>query len=110
MAKLKHLLTAILFLTQLCSHAQTYRMQYIGVDVDSSLLQQHAGLQSSFSSRLEASLYVNNLSSLLQSKGYITASVDSLQLDSASGRALVYLGDQYKWARLSTAPANLPLL
>jgi outer membrane protein assembly factor BamA len=110
MAKLKHLLTAILFLTQLCSHAQAYRMQYLGVDVDSSRLQHDAGLQSSFPSRLEASLYVNNLSSLLQSKGYITASVDSLQLDSASGRAIIYLGDQYKWARLSTSTANLPLL
>jgi outer membrane protein assembly factor BamA len=85
-------------------------MQYIGVDVDSSRLQQYAGLQSAFPSRLEASLYVNNLSSLLQSKGYITASLDSLQLDSVSGRVVIYLGDQYKWARLSTSPANLTIL
>src|SRR5690349_9485751 len=108
MAKLKHLLTAILLLTQLCTHAQAYRMQYIGVDVDSSFLKQQAGLQSSFPSRIEASIYLNELPSLLQSKGYITASLDSLQMDSVSGKALIYLGDQYKWARLSTDPANLP--
>ena len=110
MAKLKHLLTAILFLTQLCTHAQAYRMQYIGVDVDSSFLKQQAGLQSSFPSRIEASIYLNELPSLLQSKGYITASLDSLQMDSASGKALIYLGDLYKWARLSTDPANLPVM
>jgi outer membrane protein assembly factor BamA len=110
MAKLKHLLTVFFFLTQLCAYAQVYKMQYIGVDVDASRLQHDEGLQSSFPSRLEASLYINNLPSLLQSKGYITASVDSLQLDSASGKAIVFLGDHYKWARLSTALANLPLL
>ncbi len=110
MAKLKHLLTAILFLTQLCAHAQAYRMQYIGVDVDSSLLKQQAGLQSTFPSRIEASIYLNELPSLLQSKGFITASLDSLQMDSASGKALIYLGDQYKWASLSTDPANLPIM
>lgn len=85
-------------------------MQYIGVDVDSSFLKQQAGLQSSFPSRIEASIYLNELPSLLQSKGYITASLDSLQMDSASGRALIFLGDQYKWARLSTDPANLPIM
>src|SRR6476659_3517908 len=93
MAKLKHLLTVFFFLTQLCAHAQVYKMQYIGVDVDSSRLHHDENLQSTFPSRLEASLYINNLPSLLQSKGYITASVDSLQLDSASGQAIVFLGD-----------------
>jgi outer membrane protein assembly factor BamA len=110
MAKLKHLLSLLLVLTQCCAFAQSYRVTYIGVDVDSSVLLQKASLQTAFPTKAEAALYAVKLPSLLQSKGYITASVDSMQLDSTAASVYVYLGEQYKWAKINTAPQNAALL
>ena len=48
-------------------------------------------------------MYLFQLPSVLQSKGYITASIDSVNYDSLSATAVVYLGEQYKWARINTS-------
>lgn len=108
MTKLKHLLTAISFLTTFCSRAQ-YVVRYQTPEGDTSL-QQKFSFQQNFSSLAEASVYLVQLPSLLQSKGYITASVDSLRFDSTSARVLIYLGDQYKWAKIATREQDAALL
>ena len=105
MAKLKHLVAAIVFLT-VCQAlpAQGYKVFYKGVDVDSSVLKEKLSLKEDFISRTEANIYVGSLSSLIQSKGFITASVDSMWFDSASAIVQLYLGEQYKWAKVSSPP------
>jgi len=110
MTKLKHLLTAILFLTQFCVKAQSYYVHYTGADVDSTTLVEKAKLKKSFASQLEASLYITRLASLLQNQGYITASVDTIRYDSADARIHIFLGEQYKWANINTPPENAALL
>lgn len=90
--------------------AQTYPVHYVGVDADSASLQQKAALQTSFPSRTEASFYLAKLPSLLQSKGWITASVDSMQVDSTEASVYLFLGEQYKWATITTSPQNSALL
>lgn len=109
-AKLKHLLAAITFLTTFyIGKAQSYSVYYKTPIGDTSL-QQKLSLQRNFSSKTEAALYFVQLPSLLQGKGYITASVDSVHYDSLFATAIVYLGEQYKWAKISTAEQDVAIL
>ena len=104
MAKIKHLCAAISFLTvSVTAVCQSYTLIFKGADNDTSKFQK-IGLQRSFKTKAEASIYVLKLPSLLQSSGYITASVDSARYDSATGSVVLYTGDQYKWATLHVDP------
>ena len=110
MAKLKHLLAAISFLTTFCiSKAQSYSVFYKTPDGDTSLAQK-ISLQKVFASQIEASLYVVRLPSLLQSKGYITASIDSMRFDSLFANVVIYPGEQYKWAKVITREQDAAIL
>ena len=110
MAKLKHLLAAISFLTTFCFvEAQSYVVDYRTPEGDTSIRQKFS-LQKDFASRAEAGLYLVQLPALLQGKGYITASLDSVQYDSTSAVAFVYEGELYKWAKIDTRQQDLPVL
>lgn len=110
MAKLKHLLTAISFLTTFCiGKAQTYVVAYRTPGGDTSLSQKFS-LQRNFPSQAEASLYIVQLPGVLQGKGYITASLDSVRYDSASALAVLYTGEQYRWANIHTREQDASLL
>jgi len=110
MAKLKFLLAAISFLTTYhISTAQSYIVSYKTPEGDTSISQKLL-LQSVFSSRAEASVYVVQIPLLLQNKGYITSSVDSTLFDSLSASATIYLGEQYKWAKISTRQQDAAIL
>ncbi|HYC29911.1 MAG TPA: hypothetical protein VEB42_13860, partial [Chitinophagaceae bacterium] len=50
--------------------------------------------------------YVQSLPALLQSKGFIAASVDSVHTDSTSTVISLYVGDAFKWAYLNTGQVN----
>lgn len=82
--------------------AQSYKVFYKGVDTDSTALKDKLSLKEDFTSRAEANIYVASLPSYIQGKGFITASIDSMWFDSASASVQLYLGEQYKWARVST--------
>jgi outer membrane protein assembly factor BamA len=64
-------------------------------DVSSAL-----GLQQTFDDRVVCSQYIFGLPKLLQTKGFVTASVDSVQMDSSKAEVLVFLGQSYRWANL----------
>ncbi|HEU4633055.1 MAG TPA: hypothetical protein VFS22_03665, partial [Flavisolibacter sp.] len=108
MAKLKQLFSVIFVLTQWSSYAQSYLVQYIAED--STVLQQKAALQTQFFSRNEASLYILRLPALLQGRGFLTASVDSMELDSASAKVRLFLGEQYQWARITIPSQSAAVL
>ena len=80
--------------------AGKYNLHIRGVDKDSATIISKTGLQTSFANRTDCSKYINKLSSYLQSKGYLTASVDSLRYDSAFARIVLFVGDLYGWAQL----------
>ena len=110
MTKLKHLFAAISFLTTFYTGgAQSYTVFYRSGEGDTSL-QQKLSLQKNFSTQPEAILYIMQLPSLHQSKGFITASVDSIQYDSLFAKAVIYLGEYYQWAKISTRPQDAGLL
>jgi outer membrane protein assembly factor BamA len=85
----------------------TYPLQYTIADAtlaDSTLLQNR------FASQLAAIEYVAGLPALLQTKGYVTASVDSTRFDSTGGQVYLFLGQAYKWASVATNPADADVL
>ncbi|HEX2606145.1 MAG TPA: hypothetical protein VHK91_02155, partial [Flavisolibacter sp.] len=112
MAKINHLLTAFLVLTLLWgqSYAQGYAIRYQPAAGEDSIVLQQAGLQTQFTSRNEATLYIFKLPALLQGMGFITASMDSLKIDSASARLQLYLGERYKWSHIYTSAQDQSLL
>jgi outer membrane protein assembly factor BamA len=110
-----HLPAALLFfvivLFQNISAGQTvYPLNATCIDKDPEFLKNEVGLQTEFPSRNDCIEYVNKLPSLLQAKGFVTSSLDSVFFDSTSANVLIYLGQQYKWAHISTTAADLQLL
>jgi outer membrane protein assembly factor BamA len=67
-------------------------------------------LKSVFKSRKELMEYIQNLPPLLQAKGYLSASVDSLIEKDTVTTAYLFLGKQYHWKQLNINPADWSLL
>ncbi len=70
------------------------------VDKDSSFNLQPLKLQTGFANKALCSSYINGLTSLLSSKGYPTASVDSIFEKENFTRIHLFLGKQYQWIKL----------
>lgn len=71
---------------------------------DTSLVQQ------TFLTRIECSNYLAQLPARLQTKGFVTASLDSIRFDSTYAAIVLYLGQRYQWARLDTRQVDPSLL
>jgi outer membrane protein assembly factor BamA len=111
MTKVKHCFSAILFLTLLgvWANAQSYSIKFSVSASDSAQLEKLL-LTSTFTSRIDAGSYIATLQPLLQSKGFITASLDSIRMDTSEAFVFLYLGEQYKWSLIRTQPSDAPLL
>jgi outer membrane protein assembly factor BamA len=109
MTKLKLLLVACLLILLEDASAQSYQVRYHISDADSSL-KLSIGLKEKFTSRIEATSYINTIPDVLYSKGYITASLDSLRMDSTMALVQLFLGQQYHWAKINTRPADEDIL
>jgi outer membrane protein assembly factor BamA len=111
MAKVKHRIGALAVLTLLWCGAsgQTYPVRY-GVNSPDSISFSRLALPTTFATRFEANSFISGLLPLLQSRGYITASLDSVQMDSTSAFVSLFLGNAYQWKQLRTADKDGPLL
>jgi hypothetical protein len=78
-----------------------YPLQYLFNGKDTTTSLQSLDLQKSFKNAEQCKEYINNLQTVLQSKGYLTTSVDSVVYDSLEARVWVFLGETYRWAELS---------
>lgn len=87
-----------------------YHLYLQGVDKDSATIVAKTGMQTSFVSRTACTDYVNRLPGYLQSKGYVTASVDSLKYDSTAARIVLFIGELYLWAQLDVKDIEAPIL
>lgn len=83
------------------SYAQ-YRLRILPVDKDSAFIGQ-LKLQTSFKNSEQATGYIHNLPDLLQSRGFIAASVDSFAIDTSYALVSLYVGDAFQWAQLNTS-------
>jgi outer membrane protein assembly factor BamA len=105
------LLFLIIILIQNISFGQTsYSLNAKCVDKTPEYLKNEIGLQTEFLSRNVCIDYVNKLPSLLQAKGFVNASLDSIFFDTASARVVLYIGEQYKWAHINIASADPQIL
>jgi outer membrane protein assembly factor BamA len=111
MTKLRLLIPILVFLLQaLHLPAQnSYRLYVRCVDKDSAFLV-NSGIPEGFSSRSACTEYVNQLPTYLRSRGYVTASLDSIQYDSASARLVLFAGEVYKWARIDVSQVDPTIL
>ncbi|HEY6504838.1 MAG TPA: BamA/TamA family outer membrane protein [Chitinophagaceae bacterium] len=91
--------------------AQTnYGLAIRSVDKEPSFLTSSLGIPPSFTTRFACTEYINKLPALLQSKGYVTASLDSVRYDSAYASVVLYVGDVYKWAQIDAAQVDASIL
>ncbi len=67
-------------------------------------------LKTTFTNRPEAEIYLNQLPQLLFTKGYIAASIDSVNYKNTEGFVTIYLGQKYSWAQIKTLPKYQPIL
>ncbi len=92
------------------SAQNNYILSLRGVDKDSASLVSLLGLQTTFSSRLTCMEYIHKLPGQLQAKGYVTASVDSIQFDSTCARIVLFAGIPYRWAQLDPRSVDASIL
>ena len=109
MTKLKLLFIVCLLIALKPASAQSYELRYFIADADSGI-KKDIGLVEKFNSQAEARSFISSIPALLQTKGYLTASVDSAQIDSSSGLVHLFLGLQYKWAKIRTRPHDQDVL
>ena len=98
------LCTGILLSVSYCTAQATktplYQLQIKLVDKDSSFNLQPLKLQTSFADRSLCSSYILGLTTFLSSKGYPTASVDSIFEKDGFTIIYLFLGKQYQWIKL----------
>jgi outer membrane protein assembly factor BamA len=87
-----------------------YRLRVTPADTASAAAINAIGLTTSFSSRISCAEYINKLPSLLHTKGYVTASIDSIQYAIDSAYITIYTGVPYKWVQLNTAKVPTDIL
>lgn len=107
MAKVACLLIVALLINGTVCAQTAYEVRYI---TDDSATVAGMGLQKSFPSRAAAMEYIAKAPALLQSKGYITASLDSTQFDSLQANVHLFFGVPYKWANIKTSETDAALL
>lgn len=87
-----------------------YILRLKGVDKDSAVLASQLGIPGDFASRYACTEYINKLPGLLQLKGYVTASIDSLRYDSSFASMVLFAGQVYRWAQLEASGIDASLL
>lgn len=101
----------VLLLCSIFTNAQNqFSLHIHGADKDSATIVSQAGLQVSFPSYLQCADYANKLTSDLQSKGYVTASIDKVRFDSSFITIDLFLGERYQWALLDTKGVDNDIL
>jgi len=68
------------------------------------------GLQSNFKNKDACIEYIYKIPSLLQAKGFATASIDTISIDSVQANVRLYIGDTYKWGHIRTTPEDAAIL
>jgi outer membrane protein assembly factor BamA len=102
------LIAAVLFIAWKSS-AQ-YPLHIQSVDKDSLFIHKQLGLSTSFRNKDVCTEYIYGLPALLQSKGYLTASIDSVGNDAAGTTIRLYIGETYRWGRIDVRGVDPALL
>ena len=104
------ILTVILLIAFPCLLYSQYSLQVKPVDKDIEFISSALKLQTNFKSRAQCTDYVTKLNGLMQSKGFMSASVDSVFFDSTAASIQLFLGESYRWALLHTDSVEKEIL
>jgi outer membrane protein assembly factor BamA len=108
--KISHRLLLLgLFFLPFCGRAQ-YSLHIVPVDKDSVFVHRQLGLTSSFRTQEQCLQYIYNLLPLLQGKGFVAASIDSINYTEKEASVRLYVGDAWRWARIDTRRTDPTLL
>lgn len=72
------------------------------LDKDTAFKPQSLGLKTTFADKITGAEYIFNLPATLAAKGYPTASVDTVYMDSLSAHIDLFIGQQYSWGEIKT--------
>lgn len=109
------LITGICMLMWCCCFSRafcqnSYRLSILPVDKDSAFIAQNLALKTSFENKAQCNVYIIKLPSLLQSKGYIAASVDSVITVDSQTIVHLFVGQNYGHLNLHIPAANKSLV
>jgi outer membrane protein assembly factor BamA len=91
------------------AHAQ-YALHVKLSSNDSLFRSASLGIPPDFKDRALCTEYVYKLTDLLRNKGFTSASIDSLQFDSAGATLQLYIGEKFTWSEISTRQADADIL
>ena len=112
MTKLRRVGRTLLFLLLLSNSKgfAQFPLHIIPVDKDSLFIQKKLGLTTSFKTKDACTEYIYNITTLLQAKGFMTASADSIHITNDSAVVRLYVGAAYQWAYINTGKVEPALL
>ncbi len=85
---------------------QKYELNYVFEDKEQGWAAAALDLQTIFADREACRRYITGITDLLRTRGYITASLDSVAYDSLSATAWTYIGKRYQWTEVNTDSAD----
>lgn len=100
----------MIFLTHPLSGWGQYALHIVPVDKDSGFVRGQLGLTTSFRSQEQCMQYIYDLLPLLQGRGYVSASIDSISYSAKEARLRLYVGDAWRWAKIDTRHTDPTLL
>jgi outer membrane protein assembly factor BamA len=103
-------LLLLIFLIHPQSGMAQYTLRVVPVDKDTGFVQKQLGLTTAFRSQETCMQYVYNLLPLLQGRGYVAASIDSVSYAEKAATLRLYIGDAWRWARIDTRRTDPTLL
>ena len=109
MAKLRLYCCLILSICCFSVYGQ-YQLKVTTVDKDSLFLAKTIALQASFRDKSACIAYIDAIPSLLKTKGFINASLDSVYADSLNAFVALYAGEAFKWAHIKTKSSDATML
>ena len=87
-----------------------YLLNIKSVDKDEAYISNTLKLQTNFKNRTLCTEYVNKLTGLMHTKGFISASVDSARYDSTEAHVQLYTGEGFRWAVLHSDSVEKQIL
>src|SRR5712672_1697636 len=99
MAKLRlYVVMPFLLLASLGTVRAQYALHVKLSTTDSLLRSSSLGIPHDFKDRALCTEYIYKLTDLLRTKGFTSASIDSLQFDSAGAYLQLYIGEKFTWS------------
>lgn len=91
----------LLHLSGMYANAQSYVVLLHSVDSNNAALKNAVTVPEKFPGQLDAYNFVQQLVPQLQEKGYLGASIDSFSVSQSQYDVFLYLGNYYKWSKIS---------